>query len=44
MDRAVALPVGGSNTSIERRVSSSVLEKGERTCPYVLGLASSWWR
>jgi mono/diheme cytochrome c family protein len=49
MDRAVALPVGGSNTSIERRVSSSVLErKGVRMSLrivlslVVVALTASW--
>ena len=49
MDRAVALPVGGSNTSIERRVSSSVLERrGARmslrivVSLVVVALTASW--
>jgi mono/diheme cytochrome c family protein len=49
MDRAVALPVGGSNTSIERRVSLSVLERRGAHMPLrivvslvVVALTASW--
>ena len=49
MDRAVALPAGGSNTSIERRVLSSVLERrGARmslrivVSLVVVALTASW--